>query len=163
MRDFKLLLLILLLLVVVGSCKKEKRTVYDVNETTSYRSNINKNKIKSETEYISILSANLFQKPLSATELAKHQRIIQSVGDKAVVNEVIISNFMNLPDVQMPGNTEMRANVDAFIIETYKKFYVRTPTELELTWFRNYINNNPNVTVEMVYTSFSASDEYLFY
>jgi hypothetical protein len=162
--QFTFTAVLLSVIIVQPSCrKKEKKTVYEVNEAPSYRSDINKNKAKSESEYISILSANLFQKALSANALARHQRVIQSVGDKALVNEIIISNFMNKADVKMPSNEEMRADVEKFIVETYRKFYVRTPTELELTWFKNYINNNPKVTVELIYTSFSASDEYLFY
>ena len=89
--------------------------------------------------------------------------MISSIGDKALVNEVIISNYMNDPDVILPKNSIMRADIDAFVIETYKRFYVRPPSEVEKTFFINYIEANPNVTVEMIYTSFAASDEYLFY
>jgi hypothetical protein len=172
MQDFKtrnpislgILCLLLSFMLLKTSCRKEKpKTSYEVKEAPSNKSDINKNKVKSETEYISILSANLFQKAMSANNLARHQRVIQSVGDKALVNEVIISNFMNTADVKMPTNEEMRANVEHFVIETYRKFYVRSPGELELTWFVNYINNNPKLSVEMIYTSFAASDEYLFY
>ena len=70
---------------------------------------------------------------------------------------------MNTADVKMPSNEEMRVNVEHFVIETYRKFYVRSPGELELTWFVNYIESNPKLTVEIIYTSFAASDEYLFY
>jgi hypothetical protein len=80
-----------------------------------------------------------------------------------LAREVIISNFMNRPQVQLPTNAEMRADLDGFITETYNRFLVRNPTEAERQWFKNYISTHPNVTPELVYFSFSLTDEYLFY
>jgi hypothetical protein len=57
----------------------------------------------------------------------------------------------------------MRAEVDVFIFDTYKRFLIREPSELEFTYFRNYINANSNVTSEMVYISFALSNEYYYY
>lgn len=153
----------IMVMSILVSCKKEKATSYGVTDQDVYGTNIDKNKKKSETEYIAILSTNLFQKPLSVNELVKTQHVIQSVGDKALVSEIIISNYMNSPDVILPSNASMRADLDKFINDLYKRFYVRFPTELERAWFKNYLQANPNVTPELIYTSFAASDEYLFY
>ena len=49
------------------------------------------------------------------------------------------------------------------LYETYKRFLVREPTEAETTYFKNYINSDPNVTPELVYFAFALSNEYLFY
>ena len=57
----------------------------------------------------------------------------------------------------------MRADVDGFLKETYKRFFVRDISEAERTWFKNYIQDNPNVTPELVYFAFTLSNEYLFY
>ena len=76
---------------------------------------------------------------------------------------MIISNFMNKPGVIIPSDEEMHADIDAFIIATYERFLVRLPTEAEKTWFRNYIETDPNVSAELVYFSFAMSNEYLFY
>ena len=54
-------------------------------------------------------------------------------------------------------------NIEQFIIDTYKRFYLRIPSELEKSFFLNYFKSNPTVTPELVFTSFAASDEYLFY
>ena len=85
---------ILLILVFFG-CKKNDNTRYDVVDTTSYGDNLNKDKSKSNIEFHSILTTNLFQKPSSINELTRTDRVIQSCGDKTLINEVIISNYTN--------------------------------------------------------------------
>ena len=57
----------------------------------------------------------------------------------------------------------MLANPDNFVEETYVRFLVRYPTQAERTWMRNYIQNTPTVTPELVYSSFALSTEYLHY
>ena len=144
------------------SCKKEE-PIYDVNQIQSTSYNANKDKLKSPAQYISILYANLFQKALSANELVEITRCIESIGDKQVAHEIVLSNFMNEPDVIIPSDSLMRADLDLFLEETYKRFFVRDITEAEREFFLNYLNTNPNVSSEMVYMSFALSNEYQFY
>jgi hypothetical protein len=54
-------------------------------------------------------------------------------------------------------------DIDAFIISTFKRFYLRYPSEGEKAFFKQYITNNKAVTVEMVYTAFACSEEYQYY
>jgi hypothetical protein len=137
-----------------------------VVKTPSTGDNLNKDKAKSNIEFHSILSTNLFQKPSSINELSRIDRVMQSCGDKTLINEVIISNYMNKSNVKLPSRQMMIDSIDRFIEETYIRFFIRRPTEAEKTWFRNYINankSNPAFRPELVYTAFSASDEYMFY
>lgn len=157
------LCLILSVILITTSCRKDQDILYQVTDTGLYPTVPGKNKLKSESQYISILYANLFQKALSSNKLVEITNVIASVGDKELIHEVIISNFMNEPDIIFPSNATMRKDIDKFIEETYKRFLVRKPTELEKTYFRNYINSNSNVTPELVYFAFSLSNEYLFY
>ena len=150
-------------LLTVFGCKKEVRVNYEVIGQQANDIIIDKNKAKTETQYISILYANLFQKALPINQQFRTQNVIQSVGDRAIVYEVIISNYMNTPGTVLPEVASMKANPEQFIIDTYKRFYLRIPTELEKSFFINYFERNPNVTPELVYTAFAASDEYLFY
>lgn len=142
-------------------CRKEP--TYELNDLHLLPAGANKDRPKSNEQYMAVLHANLFQTALSANELYKLNQCIESIGDKELAREVIISNFMNKPGVIIPGDEEMRADVDAFIIATYERFLVRVPTEAEKTWFRNYIHTDPNVSAELVYFSFAMSNEYLFY
>ena len=151
-----------LLILIVSSCQKDD-IVYDINQLQSSSYNANKNKQKSIGQYISIVYANLFQKALSSNELVEITRCIESIGDKQVAHEIVLSNFMNEPDVIIPSDSLMRADLDLFLEETYKRFFVREITEAEREFFLNYLNANPNVSSEMVYMSFALSNEYQFY
>lgn len=150
----------LLLLSAVG-CQKEK--LYEVNEETILPPNANKTKLKSDQQYIAILYANLFQTALSSDNLFEASECVQSIGDKDLVHEVLISNYMNSGGVILPSNEEMRSDIDGFITETYNRFLVRNPTEAERQFFKNYIGTHPNVKPELVYFSFALSNEYQYY
>ena len=147
--------------IVFSGCKKDK--LYEVNEETILPPNANKTKLKSDQQYIAILYANLFQTALSSDDLFEASQCVQSIGDKDLVHEVLISNYMNQSDVILPTNEEMRADVDVFLTETYNRFLVRNPTEAERQYFKNYINTHPNVRPELVYFSFALSNEYQYY
>lgn len=155
----------LLMVCAVGifACTKERRVRYEVVNQQANDIVIDKNKAKTDRQYISILYANLFQEALPINQQVATQNVIQSVGDRALVYEIILSNYMNKSGVILPPVSEMKGNPEQFIIDTYKRFYLRIPSELEKSFFVNFFANNPNVTPELVYTAFAASDEYIFY
>ncbi len=142
--------------ILFNGCEKE--TIYDVNEETILPPNANKTKLKSDQQYIAILYANMFQTALSSNDLFEASECVQSIGDKDLVHEILISNYMNQAGVILPTDEEMRADIDVFLNETYNRFLVRNPSEAELQYFKNYINTNPNVTPELVYFSFALSN-----
>lgn len=162
MTQGRIYLLLVFCALVLAACKKEEH-LYVVNNVDLYPSSADKDKLKTNEQYVAILHANLFQTALSANELFEIGQCIESIGDKELAREVIISNFMNKPGVIMPEDSVMRNDIDAFTIASYNRFLVRHPTEAEKTWFRNYIETDPNVTPELVYFSFALSNEYLFY
>ena len=163
MRSSSKTLLALLVLTFFSACTKNERISYGLLDQELYEDKTLKTKNKSESEYISILYTNLYQKPIAPNELYKTQNVVYSIGDRTLAYEMLLSNYFNQRTVQIPSNNTMRGRLDSFILETYKRFYLRYPSEAEKTWFRNYIEANPDATVEMVYTAFSASDEYSFY
>ena len=116
-----------LLILIISSCQKDD-IVYDINQLQSSSYNANKNKQKSIGQYISIVYANLFQKALSSNELVEITRCIESIGDKQVAHEIVLSNFMNSDEVIIPSDSLMRADLDVFLEETYKRFFVREIT-----------------------------------
>jgi len=154
--------LLLLVAALVTACKKDA-FIYELDTVDLSQFDGDKDREKTNQEYAAILHANLFQTALSANDLYEIDQCIQSIGDKQLAREVIISNFMNKPGVMIPSDSLMHADVDAFIIATYNRFLVRDPTEAEKTWFRNRIAADPNVTTELIYFSFALSEEYLFY
>lgn len=150
-------------LALLVSCQSEDKYIYDLNPVEVLPANANKNKEKTIEQFISILYANLFQKALSADEMVEIRKLIESIGDKEVAYEILISNYMNRSDVIIPPTEEMRADLDAFLQETYKRFFVRIPSEAEKAYLKNFIESDPNVSAEMVYFSFALSEEYRFY
>jgi hypothetical protein len=70
---------------------------------------------------------------------------------------------MNKEEVTIPSDSLMRVDLNSFIVEAYKRFYVRDITEAEREYFLNFFESHPNVSSEMVYTAFSLSNEYQFY
>ena len=158
----ELFVIFIFILFSFSSCKKED-SIYDVNQIQSSSFNANKNKLKSPSQYISILYANLFQKALSANELVEITRCIEAIGDKEVAHEIILSNFMNQADVNLPSDSLMRSDLDTFLEETYKRFYVRDISQAEREFFLKFFESHPDVSVEMVYTAFALSNEYQFY
>lgn len=161
MNGLAVVFLVLLLGVGGTGCKKDR--IYEVDTVPLLPPSPNKDKEKTNEQYAAILHANLFQTALSANELFELSQCISSIGDKELAREVIISNFMNKPGVIIPSDSLMRADIDAFTVATYERFLVRQPTEAEKTWFRNFIESDPNVSAELVYFSFALSNEYLFY
>lgn len=154
------------MLLLFGACKKKDANTYGVVDVNTYGNNLNKDKDKSNIEFHSILTTNLFQKPSSINELSRIDRVMQSCGDKTLINEVIISNYMNSANVKLPSRQMMVDSTERFVEETYIRFFIRRPTEAEKTWFINFIQSNksnPNFRPELVYTAFAASDEYMFY
>ena len=162
MRVYKIILGLLIIIGMV-SCQSDNSYLYEVNAIELASSNSGKIKPKTTDQYISILYANLFQKALSANELVEIRRLIESIGDKELAHELIISNFMNRPGVIIPSDEDMRGDIDTFLDETYRRFYVREPTEAEKAFLKNMIQSNPDITAELVYFSFAMSEEYQFY
>jgi hypothetical protein len=162
-RSFKQILFYALVGFILGACQKEIQVNYQLNSFDIQETKSLKNKAKNEAEYISILYTNLFQTAISPSTLFQAQNVMYSIGDQSMAKELLLSNYFNAPKILIPSNEDMRSDMETFIRNTYKRFYLRNPSQSELYFFRNYIQNNPDVTVEMVYTSFASSDEYGFY
>ena len=82
MHIFNKILVFFFLISIFSSCQKDD-IVYDINQLQSSSYNANKNKLKSVSQYISIVYANLFQKALSSNEL---------VEIKSSANEILFEN-----------------------------------------------------------------------
>jgi hypothetical protein len=159
-----LLLFSLLFACCLWSCE-EKSYLYEVDPVEVLPNNAGKNKPKTPDQYVSVLYSNLYRRGLSPNQMVDLTDLITSIGDKQTAFEVVTAKIMTHPDViaQIPNDEEMRADVEKFVVDTYKRFYVRVPTEAEKAFFINFIESNPNVRPEHVYYSFATSNEYYFY
>jgi hypothetical protein len=149
--------------LLLASCTKERLIGYDVEQANVVEDKSRKSKQKNDAEFISILYTNLYQTAISPNQLYKTQNVVYSIGDQDVANEMLLSNYFNTSGITIPKDVDMRTNIEDFIIATFKRFYLRYPSEGEKAFFKQYISNNSSVTVEMVYTAFACSDEYQYY
>lgn len=85
--------------------------------------------LKNETEFISIAYFDLFETSISYEELQRLQGTYISLGDKGLVVDLIIRNFLSSPQARIPTYETMRADIPKFVRETYMKFYNRAPDE----------------------------------
>jgi hypothetical protein len=166
----KNLILLILACLIISSCKKKiiqdkvyDNIIYDVGNVKLYQSAADKKRIKTPTQFISIMYADLFQKSITTQELNDLSVLYSTEGDKGLMTEMLVSNYMNSSAIKMPSNSDMRNDIDKFLNETFIRFYLRNPTSYEKYYFKNLIQNDANVTPELVYSSFALSDEYWFY
>ncbi|RMG86016.1 MAG: hypothetical protein D6714_04895, partial [Bacteroidetes bacterium] len=168
----KMWTLILSGLLFLGACKKETKVInetvvdnyiYEVNPVVVYQSNIEKTRQKTSELFISGLYANLFQSPIEASTLSDLTQIRLATGDKQVADELFVNGFINAGGVDIPSNTEMRADIDRFIVETYLRFFLRMPNPYEIYELKQMIETDPDLTPELIYQGFVLSNEYKFY
>lgn len=163
MTSLPLLLAAACWLLLGTSCSTEPEVHYGLVPLELEASTADKDRVKTIDQWISILHADLFGSALGSADLFDIKQAFQSVGDQEVARESLVASFMQNPDIQLPSAESMLANPDNFVEETYVRFLVRYPTQAERTWMRNYIQNTPTVTPELVYSSFALSTEYLHY
>jgi len=161
-KNIGAVLLLAMVTLLLGACTKEQR-VYEIQDLTILPVNSEKNKPKTASQYISILHVNLFQRAISPNRMLDALKAIESIGDKQVAYDILVSKYMNDGSVILPTKEEMLADPDQFIIDTYKRFFIRAPTEAERTWMRNYIDSKPTVTPELIYFAFATSNEHFHY
>ena len=133
MRIFnKYFLSFLIFIVLFSSCKKDD-PVYSINQIQANAYNANKTKLKSPSQFISILYANLFQKALSANELVEITRCIESVGDKTCMKLLLV--ILWIDEVTLPSDSLMKGfrsiygkHIEGFILEisTAEKSFLLT-------------------------------------
>lgn len=169
MRGSKIILCFSFILLF-ASCKKtvEERVIYDnviyeMNNVVVYNSSSEKTKQKTPVQYISILYADLFNTRIPNNELNNLTLISTAIGDKTLANELILSHYLNSPDLQLPGNEDMLSDIPAFVEEVYIRFYQRNATPYEKLYLTNLIEEDQSLTVQLIYTSFALSNEYYFY
>ena len=149
--------------MLLTSCQEEYYYVYDIEDVDIKPVNSEKDKAKTHTQYISILYTNMFQKAIGPNQMLQALNAIESVGDKQVAYDMLVSKYMNDPDVKLPTVENMRSDTENFVRDTYTRFLVRQPTEAELQWMINYIESRPSLTPELVYVSFATCNEHVHY
>jgi hypothetical protein len=153
-------------LIILGtSCKKEltKEYVYIVDSVNVTKSGVYKPNTKNNIEFISIAYSDLFGNTISNDKLTNLSIAYDAFGDKKLMEDLIIRNFLKSPQAIIPSVSEMNSNKETFIKNAYRKFLNREPSEMEIWQFKKIVDEDPSITPEMVYYSFLTSNEYRHY
>lgn len=155
--------LLLLAMLLTQSCKKELIYTYEVDQVEVEQPGAVKPNVKSDLEVLSIAYSDLFGTSIPADQLEALSLSYQSFGDKRLVMDMVILNFLNDPGAQVPTDAAMRANIESFVEDCYKKFFVREPSAFEKWFVSDMIRKDANLTPDVVYYGFMTSTEYRFY
>lgn len=154
---------VFIILLFLMACQPEVSYIYELEDVEISSDVIRKTRRKSDEQYIAILYSNLYQKAISANHLGELMEAIHAVGDKDLSRKLVVQKFLASQEVKITSYQEMKANPEQFILETYERFLLRRPTEAEKTYLKNLLEQNPQITPDMVYFSFVMSEEYLHY
>tara|TARA_B100001758_G_C18394162_1_gene604835 strand:- start:517 stop:999 length:483 start_codon:yes stop_codon:yes gene_type:complete len=160
MRNIIMCLSVVLLL----SCHKEKNVTYELNDVNIEKDAANKDHLKSTLEFISIAYSDIFGTVIPTGSLLNLTETYKSFGDKILIEEMIIKNFLNEPVNLIPEIDKTSSlTIDIFVTDTYKKLFNRNPDEYELWFIADMIQRDSTVTAELIYFSLMTSNEYRYY
>src|SRR5687768_17590499 len=137
---------IIALIFLSAGCTKDTKYQYEVNDVEVGPEGSEKDRPKSTTQFISIAYADLFGATIPQTKLINLSVAYSSFGDLKVIEERIISNFINDPAVQLPAQVSVNGDTAKFITDCYKKFYNRQPDEFEKFRWLQLIRSDANIT-----------------
>jgi hypothetical protein len=147
----------------ITGCRPEPEAHFELQGLEVTPGFAEKDRLKTNEQWVAIVHTNLFQTGMPANDLYDVSTVFESIGDQDIAREVLLSNFFNQPELSLPSTESMIADPDAFIDQTYLRFFTRFPTQAERTYVREFILNNPGMTPELIYMSFGLSAEYLYY
>lgn len=144
------------------SCR-EPEYIYELNNEIVTNDNIVKSRLKTESEFISTAYSDLFDKPVSKTELEDMLYCFNSVNDNEIVSDLYIRDLIKRNNNNIPDDGAMRNAPEEYVLNTYKKLYHRNPSEYELWHLSNLISTDTTYTSKMVYYAFMSSEEYKYF
>lgn len=146
------------------SCKKEKKAVYALNDVNISQNSANKDHLKSTTEFISIAYSDIFGTVITTDKLADLSTMYRAFGDKKLIEEMVIKNFLNESTIQIPQiDRTSEITIQNFVSNSYKKLFNRTPDEYELWFVADMILKDDALTAELIYFSLMTANEYRYY
>ena len=160
----KSLYILLLIALTLNACKRDPSYIFEVNDVAVTASAGEKNRLKTDIEFVSIAHADIFGSSISSNYLENIVTTYKSFGDKSLVIEMIIRKFIddggtNITAIDRSSNT----SIESFVIDTYKKLYNREPDAFEKWYLSDLIANDDVINAEIVYFSMMTANEYRYY
>ena len=155
--------LFIILIIGLSNCKKEKTFLYELSPVSVNADGNTKANVKSTTEFISIAYADLKGSNISSSELQNLSIVYTAFGDKKLIEDRIIRQFLNDANTIIPVAISVNGDTTKFILNTYKKFFNREPDDFEKYYYKELIKANAGINARMIYYSMMTSDEYRYY
>jgi len=152
-------------LLVLTSCSNDDPNfLFEVNNVEVQESSANKNRLKTDIEFVSIAYNDLFGSNIPQNELEEIITSYQSFGDKSLVIELIIKKFILDESSDIPLLLRIsRESIENFVVQAYEKLYNRSPNTFEKWHMTELIMQHQNIDAEMIYFSIMTSNEYRYY
>jgi hypothetical protein len=116
-----------------------------VNDVNVSQSGNSKTTAKTTTEFISIAYADLFSTTISNAKLVELNTAYSSFGDKKLIEDRIIRQFLADTLITLPTTADMRNDIQLFITKSYNKFLNCNPNDEKLP--ENFIQNDTTITL----------------
>ena len=154
----------ILILIIFSACKTDPSYIFEVNDVAVSASTGDKNRLKTDIEFVSIAHTDIFGSNISSNDLENIVTTYKSFGDKSLIIEMIIRKFIddggsNITTIDKSSNV----SIESFVINTYKKLYNREPDAFEKWYLSDLIANDDVINAEIVYFSMMTANEYRYY
>ncbi|MBK7965461.1 MAG: hypothetical protein IPK10_09340 [Bacteroidetes bacterium] len=158
-----ILLVFVFCFLFITSCEKEVDYLYEVNPVAVQSPGSIKSNAKSTVEFLTIAWADLFGTQIPQQELSKLNTIYVAFGDKKMIEDRILLNFLSKSGVQIPTQTNVAGDTLLYINNTYKKLFNRDANAFEKYYLKEQIRLNASMTSEVIWYALMTSDEYRYY
>jgi len=153
-------ILFLLLSCAVACTKPEP--IYEVEPVTVNVQGGTKRALKSDRQFVSSAFADVLKKQMTSDELDEAMVCYNAMSDKELMRDMIIRDMLKRSS-RIPSSSEMRADTEKFVQDTYVRFYKRDPSDLERWTVKQQIDQDTSLLPVMVYYAFMSGEEYRYY
>lgn len=154
--------ILFLSIALVLSCQKEVNYQYELTPVSLTQSK-DKGNLKSDLQFVSIAYSDLFGAQISANDLHTILEGYNSLGDKGLIIDRVLRKMLSVNGIIKPDGATMRADIEGFLTESFERFLVRKPAEMELWYFKSILEKNTNLEPEDIYYALMTSIEYRYY
>ena len=148
---------------ILASCTEVELNQYEIDPVNVNTSSGDKTQRKSDLQLISIMYSDVYGKAISQNDLQRLADAYNSFGDKQVIIDRITWGYVNDLQADLPSDSELSADTEKVIRTLYERYLSRTPGEMELWYYQNWINENPDLGVKHLAFVLLTSEEYKYY
>lgn len=160
----KRIIYIVFIAIAITACKRDPYSIFEVQDVTVSLNEGEKNRLKTDIEFVSIAYTDIFSTNISQNNLEEIITTYKSLGDKSLVIEMIVRKFISeggssIQNIDRSSST----SIESFVTDVYKKLYNRTPDAYELWYLTDVIQKDQDINASLIYYSMMTANEYRYY